>query len=102
MSVPEPFFRIVEGATYTYVVDLPRGCKGKHYRVLFFVVDVPSYAEKVCVEAIDGPDAGLRFTCSPSNFAMRYEPVAEAPETSAAQEPIPERVAGHFDKSSGV
>jgi len=32
-----------------------------------FVIDVPSYQEKVLVEALTGPDAGVMFTCSPAN-----------------------------------
>src|ERR1700677_16716 len=77
---------IVEGATYVYTADWPKGCQGKRYKVLFFVLDVPVYAEQVCVEALEGPDAGLRFTCSPQNFATRYELVEEPGDASGAVE----------------
>lgn len=64
---------IQEGAVYTYTADYPVGCKGHRYRVLRVnVLSVPSYTTTVLVEAIDGPDAGLWFVCSPWNFSIRY------------------------------
>ena len=65
-------FRIILGDTYIYVCDIPAGCKGKKYRVARFVIDVPSYQEKLLVEALEGPDKGMWFVVSPANFATRY------------------------------
>lgn len=65
-------FRIVVGAEYIYASGFPLGVRGHRYKVLGLVVDVPSYQEKVLVEALTGPDKGLQFVCSPSNFSTRY------------------------------
>lgn len=70
-------FRIVKGADYIYTAELPSGCKGQRYRVLDFVLDVPSYQQKVLVKALTGKDKGLRFTCTEMNFARRYKPASE-------------------------
>lgn len=67
-------FAIVEGREYIYIREKPAGCQGQRYRVLKFVVSVPSYQEQVLVEALTGWDKGLWFTCSPANFASRYVP----------------------------
>jgi len=69
--------RIVLGKTYRYIRDLPKGCRDQLYKVHRFVLDVPSYQEKVLVEALGGKDKGLWFTCSPANFAKRYEMMEE-------------------------
>ena len=64
---------IIEGAVYIYTCGLPVGCHGHPYRVLRLnVLDVPNYQNKVLVEALTGPDAGLWFVCSPANFHVRY------------------------------
>lgn len=71
----ESGFRIVVGRVYRYVVDWPKGCEGGLYRVVSFIKDVPSYQEKVLVHCVSGIDKGLWFTCTPSNFSQRYEPL---------------------------
>lgn len=70
-----PVANIVEGGVYQYLSTIPRGCQGHSYRVLFFVLHVPSMQKHVCVEALTGPDKGLRFTCSEVNFSIRYKRV---------------------------
>lgn len=67
-----PVLSIQEGMDYIYIGGLPKGRKGCLYRVLFLVIDEPSKQEKVCCLALNGPDKGTRFTCSPANFAKRY------------------------------
>lgn len=79
-------FRIIAGRDYLYTGDLPKGCRGQRYHVHGFVLDVPSYQEKVLVEALTGRDRGLWFTCSPANFAQRYE---LAPGQEPVVEPVP-------------
>lgn len=64
---------IIAGRRYTYTAEIPRGCAGQEYRVHRFVLDVPSYQQKVLVEALTGNDAGLWFVCSLENFARRYK-----------------------------
>lgn len=68
---------IVPGRVYRSIADLPRGCKGGLYQVEDFILDVPSYQEKVLVRCIEGKDRGLRFSCTPSNFALRYKDVPD-------------------------
>lgn len=68
-------FRIVEGRVYKYNGGIPPGCKGGLYRVVKFVIDVPSYQEKVVIRCVLGKDKGLWFVCTPDNFARRYEPL---------------------------
>lgn len=72
--------KIIEGKVYEYIKESPKGCKGCLYRVLKFILDVPSYQQKVLVEALTGPDRGLWFTCTPANFSLRYAPSKEAEE----------------------
>lgn len=80
--------RIVAGATYRYIRDLPVGCKDALYRVVQAeILDVPSYQKKVLVRGLTGKDAGLWFTCSLANFATRYERVKE-PATPVAVERV--------------
>lgn len=74
---PEPMIRLVEGCLYEYLSEWPKGCKGHRYRLHKFVIDAPSYQEKILVECLSGRDAGLWFVVSPSNFALRYKPVKE-------------------------
>lgn len=88
-------FRIREGAEYLYTVLLPRGCLGHRYRVLAFILDVPSLQQKVLVQALTGPDAGLLFSVSPANFATRYEPVPEPVAVAEPEAAVAEKVAGH-------
>lgn len=64
---------LIEGGLYEYIHDLPKGCAGHHYRLHRLVKDVPSYQEKVLVEALTGKDKGLWFVCSEANFAIRYK-----------------------------
>lgn len=71
---------IVTGAVYEYTAASPEGCRGKHYYAHRIVLDVPSYQRKVLVEALDGPNEGLWFTCSVMNFARRYR-LAPRPES---------------------
>ena len=70
---------IICGRVYRYLLDLPAACKGGLYRVERFILDVPSYTEKVLVHCIQGKDRGLWFSCSPQNFVLRYEPMEDAP-----------------------
>jgi hypothetical protein len=66
--------RIIQEGIYTYVGNIPTNCKGSHYRVVRVdVLAVPSYQEQILVVALDGPDKGLLFVCSPWNFCQRYE-----------------------------
>ncbi len=61
------------GVVYRYKSGIPKGCQGFHYRVRSKdVTHVPSYSKLVLVEAVDGPDAGMLFVCSPNNFCRRY------------------------------
>lgn len=66
-----PVMHIVKG-TYKYISGIPKNCHGHLYYVHNMIIDVPSYQRKVLVEALSGPDRGLWFSCSPSNFAARY------------------------------
>lgn len=79
-------FKITEGAEYVYTAALPSKCTGHLYRVLKFVLAVPSYQHVVLVEALTGPDEGLWFTTTINNFATRYQlappPVAAEPAPS--------------------
>jgi hypothetical protein len=67
----------VEEGIYEYVRGVPIECIGSHYRLICQVLDIPSYQHKLLVEAMDGPDAGLWFTCTVANFKMRYRKVTE-------------------------
>ncbi len=64
---------IIAGAEYVYLSNLPVGCEGHRYKVHRFILDVPSYQQKVLVEALSGNDKGLWFACSPANFVRRYK-----------------------------
>jgi hypothetical protein len=70
-------FRITEGAEYLFASAIPPGCKGHRYRVIGFLKEVPSGQQKVLVQALTGPDTGLRFSCTLANFATRYQPAPE-------------------------
>ena len=72
MRKPPSDFGITLGGTYAYVMEHPPGCKGHKYVPHCLVLDVPVYSWKVLVECISGPDKGLKFTCSPYNFQIRY------------------------------
>jgi hypothetical protein len=60
------------GRTYVYKAGLPEARAGHKYRLLRFVLDVPSYQHKCLVKALTGPDEGLWFVVSTSNFSRRY------------------------------
>ena len=77
-------YRIAFGALYRYLPGWPPGCRGKSYRPLALVLAVPSYQEQILVEALDGPDRGLLFVCSPYNFSTRYERIEAAPVPTKA------------------
>jgi phosphatidylethanolamine-binding protein (PEBP) family uncharacterized protein len=98
-----PVITAREGAVYLYRGTTPPKCRGHRYRILFFVLDVPSYQQKVCMEALTGPDKGLRFVCSEANFGDRYQ---EAPEPEVVVDSVPplEKTAGHVPEAwrSGV
>lgn len=73
---------IITGGLYRYICKLPiyddagkpHSCYGRLYEVIDSdVIDVPSYQRKILMRALDGPDQGLRFTITPSNFSYRYE-----------------------------
>lgn len=86
---------LIPGRLYRYILDLPRGCKDGVYRLVRFILDVPSYQKKVLVCCIEGKDAGLWFTCTENNFAQRYE-LADLPPLAAVVlhgDPPPEKVA---------
>lgn len=94
-------FRITVGATYLYACSSPAGCQGKRYRVARFVLAVPSYQWQVLVEALEGPDKGLWFTCSEANFASRYRPeVIEAPPAEEIVAVVPDKPAGYISQSA--
>ncbi len=65
-------YKIVENGIYTYISTIPSGCLGHKYKVHRLVTDVPSYQQKVLVEALAGHDKGLWFVCSLQNFSVRY------------------------------
>lgn len=71
-------YDIKPGREYVYAKGHPVDCRGQHYMVHRFVVDVPSYQPKVLVEALTGRDRGLWFTTSVANFCVRYEPAESA------------------------
>ena len=75
---------LVKGGVYIYTRGQPVKCHGYHYRLIDKVKDVPSYQNKVLVEALDGPDKGLLFVCSINNFCTRYVPAP--PERKDAEE----------------
>lgn len=85
---------IVIGKTYRYTQGFPINCHGHLYVPLRMIKDVPTYQQKVLVEALTGPDKGELFVCSVNNFKIRYEEVPE--------EPIEEKVAGTETTGSGV
>ena len=72
VATVEAAFRITKGALYTYLPSWPEGCRGSIYKVLDFILDVPTYQRKVKVESLEGRDKGLKFTCTFANFASRY------------------------------
>jgi len=69
--------QITPGEVYVYTNAIPAGCAGHHYRAHRFVLDVPSYQQKVLVEALSGKDKGLWFVCSVANFRVRYVPLVD-------------------------
>lgn len=69
---------IALGQVHVYTSGIPKGCAGRRYLPHRFVVSVPTYQRMVLVEALDGPDAGLWFVCSLSNFSLRYRLEEEA------------------------
>lgn len=77
---------IAPGVIYRYTCDLPRGCKDALYRVDRFVLDVPSYQQKVLVECLTVRDAGLWFTTTCANFAVRYAAVENTPVADRNEE----------------
>ncbi len=66
-------FHIIEGREYIYTLEKPEGCQGQRYKVLRFILDVPSYQQKVLVKALTGRDKGMWFVCSLANFSLRYQ-----------------------------
>lgn len=81
--MPKQQYRIEVGKEYVYVCGIPKGCAGERYKVIAFVLDVPSYQKKVLVQATTGKDLGLLFVCSQGNFVMRYKLTEEVPDASA-------------------
>lgn len=75
----EDYSWIVEGGEYVFRASAPDHATGQRYRVLKFVLDVPSYQRKVLVEGLTGKDRGLWFVCTFENFRVRYEPYIEEP-----------------------
>lgn len=87
---------------YIYQSGIPAGCKGHEYRLHRFVIDVPSKQRKVLVECLTGPDAGLWFVCSVSNFCRRYAPpAAKEPEPVQVEQAFAEKVAGRTAEAWG-
>lgn len=66
-------FLVKKGNIYEYAGGKPENCQGHLYQILGFVLYVPVYTRLVLVEALSGPDKGLKFVCSPANFASRYK-----------------------------
>lgn len=83
-QVADSRYKIKEGAVYEYTCHQPSGRFGAKYRVDRFIQDVPSYQWKVLVECLTGPDAGIWFTVSPSNFSYRYVEVSSPPQDEEA------------------
>lgn len=71
--MPESRFGILSRAVYLYTAEIPAGCKGHRYRVLAFIRQEPVKQQLVLVRCLSGPDRGLLFACTPSNFLQRYE-----------------------------
>jgi hypothetical protein len=96
-------FRIITGRDYLYACDYPAGRRGHVYTPVSFVLDVPSYQQKVLVRCKSGPDRGLRFVVTPSNFSYRYimtpDPVKET-ATDAEASPAPPRPVKVLDLTS--
>lgn len=87
MSIGTP---IREGGVYVYTAGIPAKCKGFQYRVLRCdVLSVPDYTRKVLVEALNGPDKGLLFVCSPANFSTRYTQLKVVNGTSINNSAVP-------------
>lgn len=76
-------FVIRKGAVYVYTSALPVGCQGGLYRVIDFLIDVPTYQPRVLVRCLAGKDAGLRFCTTEMNFARRYQPADDQPPANA-------------------
>lgn len=79
--------RTIPPGDYIYTNGIPEGCFGHRYRVHRMVLDVPSRQQKVLVQAIDGDDAGLWFTCTVGNFEIRYRPANEGDPPPPAEDP---------------
>ena len=97
--------KLVEGKDYTYIGAYPTSCHGHKYRLVRFVVDVPSYQKKVLVEGLTGPDMGAFFVLSEAAFAVRFASDTLSPSVAVPlpQEPMPRgMVAGSYDRGSGV
>lgn len=106
---------IREGEEYIYAGEEPKGCKGHRYRVVRFVLDVPTYQRKVLVECLSGADKGVWFVVSPANFSSRYEAVdglvertvsSSSPPPPVIEKPVDmhgvRRIAGTKMKGSGA
>lgn len=109
--------KLVKGAEYVYTSSYPEACRGHTYRLVRFVVDLPSYQRKVLVEAVTGPDSDSWFTVAEGIFAMKFslkpQQVVDAsdqyqPDDGSGSETLvdavvePERVAGAYTMGSGV
>lgn len=101
--------KLVEGQEYTYASPHPISCHGHRYRLLRFVVDIPSYQKKVLVEGLTGPDIGAFFVLSEVTFAVRFDEVVGPPLVAVPlpQEPVQRgivagKVAGKYDHGAGV
>jgi hypothetical protein len=92
-------FRITVGTEYLYTAPRPAGCQGHRYRVIQFVMLVPSYQEQVLVLALTGPDEGRHFVCTPANFSSRYRPVPVVQPEPAP--PMPDKIAGRVQRENG-
>ncbi len=87
--------QIVPGAEYTYINPVPAGAMGHRYKVHRIIWDVPTYQEKVLVEALTGRDKGTWFCCSLNNFCVRYQPA----EDLTGKAPARIGAMGYFDGS---
>ena len=79
---------IIKGNTYIYKGSAPKYAIGHRYQVVDFVLDVPTYQRKVLVKALTGPDKGLLFTCTLSNFLVRYTPDDEPQQAAPPVETV--------------
>lgn len=100
--------KLIEGEEYVYTGTYPSNCAGQRYRLVRFVIDLPSYQQKVLVEGVTGPDRGKAFVLSEAVFANKFEIAPQVVESLGVRAMPPDhskpvgKVAGAYHKGSGV